>query len=62
MGGTVAHMGGEERHIKALVGKCEGKRPSGRPGHRREDNIKMDLQEVGCSGRDWVDLAGDREG
>ena len=43
------------------MGKCEGKRPSGRPRHRQEDNIKMDLQEVACRGRDWIDLAGDRD-
>ena len=35
---------------RVLVGKPEGKRPMGRPGHRWEDNIKMDLQEVGCGG------------
>jgi len=42
-----------------LVGKPEGKRPLGRPGHRWEDNIKMDLQEVGCGGMDWIELAQD---
>jgi len=40
-----------------LVGKPKGKRPLGRPRHRWEDNIKMDLQEVGCRGTDWIDLA-----
>jgi hypothetical protein len=44
-----------------LEGKPEGKRPFGRPRRRREDNIKMDLQEVGCGGMDWIDLALDRE-
>jgi hypothetical protein len=39
------------------VGKPEGKRPRGRPRRRWEDNIKMDLQEVGCGGMDWIDLA-----
>jgi hypothetical protein len=39
-----------------LVGKPEGKRPLGRPWRRREDNIKMDLQEVGCGCMDWIDL------
>jgi hypothetical protein len=43
------------------VGKCEGKRPPGRPRHRWEDNIKMDLQEVGLGGMEWIDLAEDRD-
>jgi len=43
------------------VGKSEGKRPLGRPRHRCEDNIKMDLQEVGWRGMDWIDLAQDRD-
>ena len=51
---------GERRGVyKALVGKPEGKRPLGRPRHRWEDNIKMDLQEVGCGGMDWIELAQD---
>ena len=37
--------------------KCEGKRPLGRPRYRLEDNIEMDLQEVGSEGMDWIDLA-----
>jgi hypothetical protein len=41
---------------RVLVGKVEGQRPLGRPRHRWEDNIKMDLQEVGCGGMDWIDL------
>ena len=44
-----------------LVGKHEGKRLLGRPRRRWEDNIKMDLQEVGCGGIDWMDLAQDRD-
>ena len=44
---------------RVLVGKPEGKRPLGRPRRRWEDNIKMDLQEVGCW--DWMDLAQDRD-
>jgi len=40
-----------------LVGKPERKRPLGRSRPRWEDNIKMDLQEVGCGGMDWIDLA-----
>jgi hypothetical protein len=48
---------GEERLYRVLVGKPEGKRPLGRPNRRREDNIKMYLQGVGCGGVDWIDLA-----
>jgi hypothetical protein len=43
------------------VGKAEGKRPLGRPKRRLEDNIKMDLQEVGCGDMDWIELAQYRE-
>jgi len=43
------------------VGKPEGKRPFGRPTRRWEDNIKMDFQEVGCGGMDWIELAQDRD-
>jgi hypothetical protein len=44
-----------------LVGKPEGKRPMGRPRRRWENNIKMDLQEVGCGGMNWIELAQDRD-
>jgi len=44
-----------------LLGKPEGKRPLGRPKYRWEDNIKMDLQEVGCGSVDWIELAQDRD-
>jgi hypothetical protein len=44
-----------------LVGKPEGKKPLGRPRRRWEENIKMDLQEVGCGGMDWIELAQDRD-
>jgi len=43
------------------MGKPEGKRPPGRHRRRWEDNIKTDLQEVGCRGMDWVELAQDRD-
>jgi hypothetical protein len=44
-----------------LVGKPEGKIPLGRPRHSWEDNIKMDLQEVGCEGMDWIELVHNRD-
>ena len=43
------------------MGKSEGNRPLGRPRNRWENNIKMDLQEVGCGGMDWIELAQDRD-
>ena len=46
---------------KVLVGKSEGKRPLGIPRHRWEDNIEMDLQEVGCGDMEWIELAQDRD-
>jgi len=44
-----------------LVGRPEGKRPLGRPRRNWEDVTKMDLQEVGCGGMDWIELAQDRD-
>jgi hypothetical protein len=60
--GHVARMGERRGAYRALVGKPEGRRPLGRVRRRWEDNIKMDLREVGCGGADWVDLAQDRDG
>ena len=54
-------MGQRRGVYRVLVGKPEGKRPLGRPRRRWKDNIKMDLQEVGCGGMDWIELAQDRE-
>ena len=59
--GHVARTGVGETYSGFLVGKNEGKRPLGRPRRRWEDNIKMDLREVGCGGMDWIELAQDRE-
>jgi hypothetical protein len=42
------------------VGEPEGKMPLGKPRHKCEDNIKMDVQELGCGGMDWIDLVQDR--
>ena len=58
--GHVACMGEVRGVHRVLVGKPEGKRPLGRPRLRWEDNIKMDLQEVGGVG-DWMELAQDRD-
>jgi len=60
--GQVVRMGKRRGVYRVLVNKPEGKRPLGRPRHRWEDNIKMDLQEVGCGGTDWIELAQDRYG
>ena len=47
--------------FRVLVGKSEGKRPLGRHRRRWEDNIKVDVQEVGCGGMEWIELAQDRD-
>jgi len=57
----VARMGERRGVYRVLVGKPEGKRPLGRHRRRWEDNIKTDLQEVGCGGMDWIELAQDRD-
>ena len=59
--GHVARMGEGRGVYRILVRKTEGKRPLGRTRCRWEDNIKMDLQEVGCGGMDWIELAQDRD-
>jgi len=55
--GLVARMGEERGVYRFLVGKPEGKRPAGRHRRRWVDNIRMDLQEVGCVYMDWIGLA-----
>ena len=57
----MAHMGEGRRVHRVLVGKPEGKRPLGRPRRRWDDNIKMDLQEVGGCCGDWMEMAQDRD-
>ena len=57
----MARMGEGRGVQRVLVGKPEGKRPLGRPRHRWEDNIRMDLQEVGGTCGNWMELAEDRD-
>ena len=59
--GHVVHMGEGRGVHRVLVGKPEGKRPMGRPKPKWEDNIKMDLQEVGGGCGDWMELAQDKD-
>ena len=59
--GHVARMGDGRGVYRVLVGRPEGKRPLGRPRRNWEDVTKMDLQEVGCGGMDWIELAQDRD-
>ena len=59
--GHVAHMMESRGVYRVLVGKPEEERPLGRPRHSWEYNIKMNLQEVGSEGMDWIDLTQDRD-
>jgi hypothetical protein len=58
--GHVTCIGEGKGVYRVLVGRPEGKRPLGRPGHRWEENIKMDLREIGIYGVNWIQLAQDR--
>jgi hypothetical protein len=60
MGGACGTYGRQERCIQGLVERPDG-RPIERPRRRWEDNIKMNFQEVGWGGMDWIDLAQDRD-
>jgi hypothetical protein len=59
--GHVARTGKKRNAYMILVGKSEGKRPLRKPRHRWEDNIKLDLREIGLGGMDWIDLAEGRD-
>jgi hypothetical protein len=61
MGRECSTNGVKRNAYTIFVGKSEGKRPLGRPGHRWVDNIKMDIREIGWDGMDWLDLAQDRD-
>jgi len=61
MGGACSATDEKRGVYRVLVGKPEGKRAFGRPRRRWEDNIKMDLQDVGCGDMDWIELAQDRD-
>ena len=61
MGGACSAYGEGRGVYRILVGKPEGRRPLGRPWRRWEDNIGMDLREVGCGCVDWMELAQDRD-
>jgi len=61
MGGACSAYWERRSVYRVLVGKPEGKRPLGRPRLRWEDNIKKDLQEVGCGAMGWIELAHDRD-
>jgi hypothetical protein len=60
IGNALSTHGGQDERIQVLVGKPALKRPLGRPRRRWENNIKMDLREIGWGGMDWIDLVEDR--
>jgi hypothetical protein len=60
--GRACSTNGEKRNAyRILVGKPEGTRPLGRPARRWEDNIKINLREIGWDGMDWINLAQDKD-
>ena len=59
--GHVGNMDERTGVYRVFVGNPEGRKPFGRPRRKWEDNIKMDLQEMGCGGMDWIELAHDRD-
>ena len=61
MGGSCSTYGASRVVYRVLVGKSEVKRPLGSPRLGWEDNIKIDLQEVGCGDMDWIELAQDKD-
>ena len=61
MGGTFSAYGGEKKRMQGFGGEPEGKRPLERPRRRGENNIKIDIQEVGCRVMDWIELAKDTD-
>jgi len=61
MGGSCSTCGEKQRFIQSFRGKPEGNRRLGRPRRRWEDNINMNLQELGCGVMDWIELAQDRD-
>jgi hypothetical protein len=61
VGGACSTLGEGRGGYRILVGRTEGRRPLGRPRLRWEDDIKMDLKEVGLGGMDWIAVAPDRD-
>jgi hypothetical protein len=61
MSGECSTNGVKRNAYRILVGKPKGRRPLGRPRHRWEDNIRMDLTDIGCGRVNWIDLAQDRD-